>query len=170
MRMDTKDIIADALLQRLRREPLENITVTELIRDCRFSRNVFYYHFRDLLDVVEWACRRTAQSLAEQTLQAADLREALRGFIDLFADNAVITRRLLESPRCLAVERILYEAMEDCLCRIVPERAGRDPVQTALYIHLLAGGFLGVLLTNGTSPGLDRDDLAARLEALLREA
>ena len=94
MRMDTKDIIAGALLERLRREPLENITVTELIRDCRFSRNVFYYHFRDLLDVVEWACRRTAQSMAEQTLQAADLREALRGFIDLFADNAVSMRRL----------------------------------------------------------------------------
>ena len=72
--------------------------------------------------------RMVAWDLAEETLRNADTRQALRGFIDFFADNALLFRRLLEPQRCLIVEqRLLCKAVEDCLCRLSARRRCTRP-------------------------------------------
>ena len=36
-------------------KPLSKITVTDITEDCGISRMTFYYHFKDIYDLVEWA-------------------------------------------------------------------------------------------------------------------
>lgn len=54
MPIDTKRIIANALEEMLRNKSIDKITVSSLIEACGVSRQTFYYHFRDLMDVLEW--------------------------------------------------------------------------------------------------------------------
>ena len=32
------------------------ITITDITTDCGISRMAFYYHFKDIYDLVEWCC------------------------------------------------------------------------------------------------------------------
>lgn len=75
MPVDMKEKIADQLNALLRRKSLDKITVKELVDGCGISRQTFYYHFQDIMDVVEWQQKRVlaqgiARSLAARTRRA----------------------------------------------------------------------------------------------------
>ena len=40
----------------LKKKPFDKITIADLTEDCGISRMAFYYHFKDIYDLVEWAC------------------------------------------------------------------------------------------------------------------
>ena len=65
MREDMKAVIADTFSQMLDKEDIDKITVTKLIAECHISRQTFYYHFKDIMDVLEWTFRRATQELAQ---------------------------------------------------------------------------------------------------------
>lgn len=48
-------------------KPLDKITIRDLTEDCGISRMAFYYHFKDIYDLVEWACvEDAAKALRER--------------------------------------------------------------------------------------------------------
>ena len=55
LREDMKILIAEAFIDLLEKESIDKITVKQLIEECHISRQTFYYHFRDIMDVLEWA-------------------------------------------------------------------------------------------------------------------
>ena len=52
----TKLALEAALKKELLTKPLDKITINELAEDCGISRMAFYYHFKDIYDLVEWVC------------------------------------------------------------------------------------------------------------------
>ena len=57
MREDMKAVIADTFSQMLDKEDIDKITVTKLIAECHITRQTFYYHFKDHMDVQEGTVR-----------------------------------------------------------------------------------------------------------------
>lgn len=52
----TKNALEESLKKFLLQKPLDKITISDLTTDCGISRMAFYYHFKDIYDLVEWAC------------------------------------------------------------------------------------------------------------------
>ena len=52
----TKKALMESLKKLMLQKPLNKITINDLTTDCGISRMAFYYHFRDIYDLVEWAC------------------------------------------------------------------------------------------------------------------
>ena len=48
----TKAALAASLKKLLEKKPLSKITVTDITRECRINRHTFYYHFRDIYDLI----------------------------------------------------------------------------------------------------------------------
>ena len=61
----------------IRRKDADKITVKDLVEVCGISRQTFYYHFKDIVDVVEWAAQQGVQRLVRESLNAATPQEAL---------------------------------------------------------------------------------------------
>ncbi len=68
MSQTTKRALEESLKNLLWEKPLSKITVTDITEDCGISRMTFYYHFKDIYDLVDWhhgrGCR---QGTGEQT-------------------------------------------------------------------------------------------------------
>ena len=63
----TKRALVASLKELLAEKPLDKITVTDLTEHCGVNRMTFYYHFKDIYDLVEWACIENAtRALAGQ--------------------------------------------------------------------------------------------------------
>ena len=52
----TKKALMESLKKLMLQKPLNKITINDLTTDCGISRMAFYYHFKDIYDLVEWAC------------------------------------------------------------------------------------------------------------------
>ena len=63
----TKRALEASLKKLLLQKPLNKITISDIAEDCGISRMTFYYHFKDIYDLVEWACvEDAARALAEE--------------------------------------------------------------------------------------------------------
>lgn len=107
MPVDVKGAVAAAFLEMAARKDVDKITVKDLVEACGISRQTFYYHFRDIVDVLEWTARQGVERLLAQSLKASSPREALGRFVDFAAESQPMVRRLLNSQRREAMERIM---------------------------------------------------------------
>ncbi len=55
MSQKTKHRLAQVLKDNLRSQSVEKITISDLTDGCGINRKTFYYHFRDIYDLVKWA-------------------------------------------------------------------------------------------------------------------
>ena len=63
---NTYELILGTFFEMLEKESLEKINVKKLCEACGINRNTFYYHFADLMDVMDHLFRREIESgLAE---------------------------------------------------------------------------------------------------------
>ena len=61
----TKHALAESLKKLLLKKPLNKITINDLTTDCGISRMAFYYHFKDIYDLVEWACLEESRKASQ---------------------------------------------------------------------------------------------------------
>ena len=57
----TKRALEQSLKNLLLKKPLTKITVGDIADDCGINRMTFYYHFKDIYDLVEWSCLEDAK-------------------------------------------------------------------------------------------------------------
>lgn len=50
----TKQALIASFKKLLETEPFDKITISEITNDCGLSRQTFYYHFRDIFDMIRW--------------------------------------------------------------------------------------------------------------------
>ena len=65
MSQTTKRALAQSLKKLLQTKPLSKITINDITEDCGINRMTFYYHFKDIYDLVEWACLEDATKALE---------------------------------------------------------------------------------------------------------
>ena len=83
----TKNALEESLKKFLLQKPLDKITISDLTTDCGISRMAFYYHFKDIYDLVEWTfLTDNTQSLSGKrsyaTWQQGYLQSLQQGFWD----------------------------------------------------------------------------------------
>ena len=76
----TKQALEESLKHMLLKKPLYKITIRDITEDCGISRMAFYYHFKDIYDLVEWACIEDASKALQGEEDLQDL--AGRAFAD----------------------------------------------------------------------------------------
>ena len=143
MPLDVKAAVADALLELIRRKDADKITVKDLVEVCGISRQTFYYHFKDIVDVVEWAAQQGVQRLVRESLNAATPQEALGVFVDFAVESQPDSLRERRGTPAL--------------------RAGDWKIALDFYAY----GMTGLLLENCRQRDLDRQELADQLFRLL---
>ena len=78
MPADMKAIIAQAFKELAQQKSIDKITVKSLIESCGISRQTFYYHFQDIMDVISWSLQQVSEETLARSIKAGTPREALR--------------------------------------------------------------------------------------------
>ena len=78
MPVQVKPMIAEAFIRLSKQKNIDKITVKDLVEACGISRQTFYYHFQDILEVIEWSMEQAFSHLLEQSLAADDPEAVLR--------------------------------------------------------------------------------------------
>ena len=60
MSLNTKQQLANALKSLMQTKPLEKITIKDIVIFCGVNRQTFYYHFKDINDLLGWIYKTEA--------------------------------------------------------------------------------------------------------------
>lgn len=119
----TKRAIEASLKNLLLKKPFDKITINDIAEDCGISRMTFYYHFKDIYDLVEWACEEDAKKILEGK---DDYKTWTQGFLNLFEvvlKNKPFILNVYRSVGREQVENYLYKIVYDLLLNVVEEKA-----------------------------------------------
>ena len=166
----TKRMLSMSLKKLLSKTTLDSITIQDITDDAEVSRKTFYYHFQDIMDVVEWCARQQTERMVERSLAADSPQEALSELIRSTAENYSLLRKLMSSQRREQIERILGEAARSYLEELMRRRptAFRANYGDAdIALDFLTFGLVGMLLKHCGEPGLDPDKLAEQMIRIL---
>lgn len=119
----TKRALAASLKNMLLKKPLNKITINDIAEDCGINRMTFYYHFKDIYDLVEWTCEEEAAKALEGNKTYDTWQQ---GFLNIF--NAVLENKpfIINVYRSVSREQVelyLYKVTYDLLIGVVNERS-----------------------------------------------
>ncbi len=133
----------------LLKKPLDKITITDLTDDCGINRMTFYYHFKDIYDLVEWACEEDAREALAGKKTYDTWQQGLLQIFQAVLDNRPFILNVYRSISREQIERYLYRLTYDLLISVVEEQAsGLDVCQKdkEFIAHFYKYGFVGLLL------------------------
>lgn len=64
----------------LLQKPLNKITINDITEDCGVNRMTFYYHFKDIYDLVDWILVEDASKILEGRQSFETWNEAFLDF------------------------------------------------------------------------------------------
>ena len=119
----TKRALEASLKNLLLKKPLEKITINDITEDCGINRMTFYYHFKDIYDLIEWCCVEDAKK-ALKGKKTYDTWQ--QGFLQIFEavlDNKPFILNVYHSVSREQVEIYLYKLTYDLLIGVVEEKS-----------------------------------------------
>ena len=145
----TKRALVASLKELMAEKPLDKITVTDLTEHCGVNRMTFYYHFKDIYDLVEWACMEdAAKALANK--KTYDTWQ--QGFIQIFhavRENKVFVMNVYRCVSREQVEKYLVPITDQLLMGVITEQSAGMTVreEDKLFIaQVYSYSFVGLML------------------------
>ncbi len=145
----TKRALKDSLKRLLLQKPLNKITISDLTEDCGMNRMTFYYHFKDIYDLVEWTCMEDARRALGGKRNYDTWQE---GFLQIFQavrENKPFIMNVYHSVSREQVETYLYEVTYHLLIGVVEEQAAGMSVRPEVkefIANVYKSGFVGLVL------------------------
>ena len=119
----TKRALEQSLKNLLLKKPLTKITVGDITDDCGINRMTFYYHFKDIYDLVEWSCLEDAKRALEEKKTYDTWQQGLLQIFKAVQENKPF---ILNVYRCVhreQVEKYLQPLVDQLLLNVINEEA-----------------------------------------------
>ncbi|MGH4038891.1 MAG: TetR/AcrR family transcriptional regulator C-terminal domain-containing protein [Sphaerochaeta sp.] len=111
--MNTKVMLSQSLKKLMLTNNLDKITVTQVTQLCGINRQTFYYHFKDLYDLVYWTLDNEEKVLVGENYKANSTDEIMINLYDYIIAN--------EQTICA----VYYSLSQDVLERYLVDRVGK---------------------------------------------
>lgn len=119
----TKRALETSFKNLLLQKPLNKITISDIANDCGINRMTFYYHFKDIYDLIEWICN-------EETARAINGKKTYetwqQGFLQTFQmvlQNKPFISNVYHSISREKIEDYFYAITFNLLIGVVEEKA-----------------------------------------------
>lgn len=148
MSKNTKNVLGGSLKKLLQKKALNKITVTEIVEDCGLNRMTFYYHFKDIYDLLEWVCADDARKALESMGNYTNWREGMHSIFELMRSEKGFITNLYHSPSGGYLETYLLKLTDDVFMTVINDiDAGKrlKPEDKTFIASFYKSAILGII-------------------------
>ncbi len=149
MQQFTKKALEDSLKRLLLTKPLNKITISDITEDCGINRMTFYYHFRDIYDLVEWSCLEDAGKALAGKKTYQTWRQGFLRILYAVRENKPFVTNVYQCVGREAVEKYLAPLADQLLMDVLNEVAAGMTVREedkAFIARVYSYAFIGLML------------------------
>lgn len=142
----TKRALEASLKNLLLQKPLDKITINDITADCGINRMTFYYHFKDIYDLVEWSCLEDAEKALNNKKTYDTWEQGLLQIFYAVQENKPFIMNVYHCVSRERVEKYLMPLTDKLLVDVIEEQSeGLSVKQTdkdfiaQIYSYVLVG-------------------------------
>lgn len=154
----TKAALEESLKRLLLKKPLDKITITDITTDCGISRMAFYYHFKDIYDLVEWSCVEDGTKALQGKKTSESWTEGLTQIFEAVLENKPFIMNVYRNVDRERIENYLFKLTYDLIVGVVEEKSkGLNITEEdkKFIADFYKYGFVGIML-EWIREGIDR--------------
>lgn len=119
----TKRALERSLKNMLLKKPLTKITVGDIADDCGINRMTFYYHFKDIYDLVEWSCLEDAKRALDEKKTYDTWQQGLLQIFEAVQENKPFITNVYRCVHREQVEKYLTPLVDDLILGVIDEES-----------------------------------------------
>ena len=119
----TKAALEESLKRLLLKKPLDKITITDITTDCGISRMAFYYHFKDIYDLVEWSCVEDGTKALQGKKTSESWTEGLTQIFEAVLENKPFIMNVYRNVDRERIENYLFKLTYNLIVGVVEEKS-----------------------------------------------
>ena len=149
MAKKTEKAIADALKKLLAKKPLKKITISDIAEECGINRMTFYYHYRDVYDLIEHICDDSLKGALAENRTLADWQVGIRTLMEELRKEKAFYTGLFQSIERDKVTDYMYDLISELLqegMTQVSKNAAITPDERQFIVDFYTYAFVGLLL------------------------
>ncbi|MGP1587703.1 MAG: TetR/AcrR family transcriptional regulator [Treponemataceae bacterium] len=149
MSPSTKKDIENALMEIAKEKPISKISINELTSKCGVNRMTFYYHFRDIYDLVKWIFEEEAKKRINTNSSYIDWKEDFLSLFNSILEHKNFYNNIFHSINADLIARYLFKIIYEVIYKLV-ENLCSDKNKTEenkiFAAKLISFGFVGIIL------------------------
>lgn len=145
----TKIALETSLKNLLLQKPIDKITINDLTTDCGISRMSFYYHFKDIYDLVEWVCVEDGKRALQDKRTYDTWQEGMCQIFEVVLENKPFIQSVYRSIHRDKIENYLYRLTYELIANVVEEKCEGVQLgaqEKAFIADFYKYGFVGIML------------------------
>lgn len=119
----TKRALEQSLKNLLLKKPLTKITINDITENCGINRMTFYYHFKDIYDLVEWSCLQDARKALEEKKTYDTWQQGLLQIFNAVRENKPFIMNVYHCIDREQAEKYLKPIADNLLMSVVEEQS-----------------------------------------------
>lgn len=143
-------VIKEAFIALLEEEPLNRITVKDIVQKSGLNRNSFYYHFHDIVDLTEQIVEDTVQTVIDEHPTVDSIDEACETALALILKNKKAVFHIYHSGNRAIFEQALLRLCEYAVSVYVSSAAAVETLtreDRALLVRFLKYETFGMYIS-----------------------
>lgn len=168
----TQKAMAESLKRLLSQKTLDKITVKEITDDCGVKRQTFYYHFKDIYDLLEWTFLQEGEQFIDRDRICENWQDVYLEVFRYIEKNRNFTINAYNSVGREHLEHYLYRIVYQLIDRFLRQldKTGRIKTEDRHFIcDFYKFGLVGIILEwLGTGMKEDPRVITEKLARLLQ--
>lgn len=145
----TKRALEQSLKNLLLKKPLTKITINDIADDCGINRMTFYYHFKDIYDLVEWSCMEDAKNALNENRTYETWQQGLLQIFEAVKQNKPFIMNVYRCVHREQIERYLTPLVDNLILGVINEESAdmtvRDEDKTFIA-NVYSYIFIGIMI------------------------
>ena len=142
----TKAALEESLKRLLLKKPLDKITITDITTDCGISRMAFYYHFKDIYDLVEWSCVEDGTKALQGKKTSESWTEGLTQIFGAVLENKPFIMNVYRNVDRERIENYLFKLTYDLIVGEKSKGLNITEEDKKFIADFYKYGFVGIML------------------------
>lgn len=166
----TKQKIAMAAQELMARRSLDRITVRDIVEECHITRQTFYYHFKDILDLLEWGLKNNMESLLRSCQTSDNIEDAILNCLKQMdqKEHRLIMTNIWKSRYRNSFEHIVMKEFKKYFAELLSEKKLLENLSTkeALFLIDFYSGAVAMMLGRWCADG--KQDIEDGVHMIIR--
>lgn len=149
MSNQTKQQLSVALKSLLSQKTVDKITIGEITDLAQVSRKTFYYHFKDIYDLIEWTLMDDAARVFQEHIDLKDWQKDLMAVARYFYENRTLVLNAYHSISRDALETYIEKIVSPLVSLYYQDNYGGQqlpPQDQQFIVDLYTFGVVGYFL------------------------